>query len=58
MEDNLLVIERTFHASVPKVWAALSNAEQMKHWYFNIPDFRPEVGLEFSFSAGESPYKT
>lgn len=58
MKNNPIIIERTFNSSIDKVWAAITKPEQMKQWYFDIPEFRPEVGLEFSFSAGESPHKT
>ena len=44
-----VVIERTFNAPVARVWKALSDADQMRHWYFDLPDFRPEVGFEFEF---------
>lgn len=47
-----LVIERTYDAPVHKVWQALTDKDQMKHWYFDIPDFKPEVGAEFTFTAG------
>ena len=47
-----LVIERTYEASIERVWEALTNKDQMKHWYFEIADFKAEVGFEFQFSAG------
>ena len=48
-----IVMERTFNASIAKVWQAITNNEQMKQWYFNLPEFKPEVGFEFQFFAGE-----
>ena len=47
-----LVIERTYDAPVNKVWQALTDKEQMKQWYFDIPDFRAEIGAELTFEAG------
>ena len=47
-----LVIERTYDAPIEKVWQALTDKEKMKHWYFDIPSFKPELGTEFTFEAG------
>ena len=46
-----LVIERTFEAPVASVWKALTISEQMKQWYFDIKDFKAEVGFEFQFDV-------
>jgi uncharacterized protein YndB with AHSA1/START domain len=43
------VIERIYNAPVTKVWQALTDNDQMKKWYFDIADFKPEPGFEFSF---------
>jgi uncharacterized protein YndB with AHSA1/START domain len=42
-------LERTFNAPVARVWKALTDAEQMRVWYFDLKEFRPEVGFEFEF---------
>ena len=44
-----IVIERTFGARVAKVWSALTEVDQMREWYFDLNEFRPEVGFEFEF---------
>ena len=52
-KDNLakaVVIERTFNASVARVWKALTDVEQMRQWYFDLKEFKPEVGFEFDFT--------
>lgn len=46
------VIEQTYNAPVEKVWKAISDREQMKQWYFDVPAFKPETGTEFQFTAG------
>lgn len=46
-----LVIEKTLNAPAARVWKALTDAGQMKHWYFDIADFKPEVGFEFEFTV-------
>lgn len=45
-------IERVFDASIQKVWEALTNNEQMKQWYFKLPEFKAEKGFEFRFYGG------
>ncbi|HEX2395264.1 MAG TPA: SRPBCC domain-containing protein [Bacteroidales bacterium] len=52
MNEQPVVLERVFNAPVSKVWRALTNPEEMKKWYFDIPGFRPEVGFRFSFYGG------
>ncbi len=47
-----IIIERIFDAPVARVWQALTDSEQMKQWYFDIPNFKAEPGFEFSFSGG------
>jgi uncharacterized protein YndB with AHSA1/START domain len=47
-----VVIERTFDAPVAKVWQAISDKDEMKKWYFDLPEFKPEAGLEFQFYGG------
>ena len=44
-----IVLERTFDASVGRIWAALTDVNQMREWYFDLKEFRPEVGFEFEF---------
>ena len=51
-EQNLtegVVVERTFNAPVAKVWRALIDVEEMRQWYFDLKEFKPEVGFEFEF---------
>ena len=47
-----VVIERTYDAPVETVWKAVTNKEQMKHWYFDLKEFEPEIGFEFQFHGG------
>src|ERR1700756_2231998 len=44
-----VVIERTFNAPVERVWKALTDVAQMRQWYFDLKEFKPEVGFEFEF---------
>jgi uncharacterized protein YndB with AHSA1/START domain len=46
-----VVIERTFNAPVARVWKALIDADEMRVWYFDLKEFKPEVGFEFEFTV-------
>ena len=52
MKNEPFVIERTMNAPTEKVWEAITNRDQMEQWYFNLAEFKPEVGFEFSFEGG------
>jgi uncharacterized protein YndB with AHSA1/START domain len=44
-----VIVERTFNAPIARVWKALTDVDQMREWYFDLTEFRPEVGFEFGF---------
>lgn len=46
-----IIIERTFDAPVERVWKALTDLEAMRVWYFDLKQFKPEVGFEFEFTV-------
>ena len=46
-----LVIERSFNAPVSRVWKAITDADEMRHWYFDLKEFKPEKGFEFEFTV-------
>ena len=47
--SEAIVLERTLNAPVAKVWQALTDVDQMRQWYFDLKEFKPEVGFEFEF---------
>lgn len=53
MKNESLIVEQTFHTTIENVWKALTDKEQMKYWYFNLPEFKPKVDFEFRFKAGK-----
>ena len=55
--DTPVVVERTFDVSREIVWEAITNKEKMKQWYFDLPEFKAEVGFEFEFWAGQEEGK-
>ena len=54
MENEAFVIEQTYQASLAGVWKAITDKDEMKLWYFDLPEFTPEVGSEFRFMGGPS----
>ena len=53
MASQPLVVERVYNAPANRVWQALTNEADMRKWYFNVSGFKPEVGYEFEFTAGD-----
>ena len=53
MDNKPLVIEKKFNAPAEKVWKAITDKENIRKWFFDIKEFRPEVGFEFQFIAGK-----
>ena len=49
MAKEPVVIERIFNAPAAKVWKALTDVKEMKHWYFDVSDFKPEPAFAFQF---------
>jgi uncharacterized protein YndB with AHSA1/START domain len=49
MTTEAIVIERTLNAPVARVWQALTDVDQMRQWYFDLKEFRPQAGFEFEF---------
>jgi len=47
--SHAVVVERTFNAPVERIWKALTDVNQMRQWYFDLKEFKPEVGFEFAF---------
>jgi uncharacterized protein YndB with AHSA1/START domain len=44
-----IVIERIYNAPVERVWKALTDVDQMREWYFDLKEFKPQIGFEFEF---------
>ena len=59
MSNAPFVIEKVYDAPAAKVWKAITDVNDMKQWYFDLAEFKPEVGFEFNFTAGpeEKLYK-
>jgi uncharacterized protein YndB with AHSA1/START domain len=46
-----LIVERTMNAPVARVWQALTAVEHMNRWFFDLKEFKPEVGFIFEFTV-------
>lgn len=53
MNEQPFIIERIYNAPIAKVWEAITDPAKMKEWYFDIADFKAEVGHQFSFMGGD-----
>lgn len=54
--EDPIVVEQTFAASPDAVWKAITDATEMRQWFFdNIPEFEPRVGFstQFDVDTGE-----
>lgn len=50
--DHPFTIDRIFNAPASIVWKAITDKEEMKHWYFDLKAFKAEPGFEFQFYGG------
>lgn len=57
MKNQPIIVERIFNAPIKKVWKAITEKEEMKKWYFDVSDFKPESGFKFEFTAGDTKGK-
>lgn len=53
MGPTPIIKEVSINAPVAKVWKAITDRDDMTHWYFNLVEFKPEVGFRFSFTGGD-----
>ena len=53
METKPLIVERTYHAPIQKLWIAITDKDQMKEWFFDLQEFKPERGFKFQFTGGD-----
>jgi len=47
-----VIQEYSYNASPKKIWDAITRKKEMKLWYFDLEEFKPEVGFEFRFWGG------
>jgi uncharacterized protein YndB with AHSA1/START domain len=54
MNNAPFTIERTYRSPIEKVWKAITDRDDMRQWYFDLKEFKLEVGFEFQFTGGPS----
>ncbi|HWJ27528.1 MAG TPA: SRPBCC domain-containing protein [Flavisolibacter sp.] len=52
MNNPPIIKEITLNTAINKVWKAITDKYEMKQWYFDLDDFRPEPGFSFQFWGG------
>lgn len=52
MNQPPITKEQVYNAPVALVWKALTEKDQMKEWYFDLPAFNAIPGFEFRFTGG------
>ena len=57
MDKQPIIVEKLFNAESGKIWRAITDKNEMKSWYFDLAEFKPEPGFTFSFTGGPSPEK-
>ena len=51
-DDDPIIVEQSFNATIESVWKAITEVDQMRQWFFeNIPSFKPEVDFETQFNV-------
>ena len=48
---SAIIVEEIYNVPVANVWEAITNKDKMKQWYFDLTEFKAEVGFEFSFEG-------
>ena len=51
--SNPVIKEVLLNAPASKVWKAITDKNDMKQWYFDLAEFKPEAGYEFQFYGGD-----
>lgn len=55
--EHPLVFEYIYNAPVSNLWLAITDKDEMRKWYFDLPEFKPQVGFEFQFWGGTESCK-
>lgn len=50
MTSNPILIEEIINTSIDKIWNAITDKTEMAQWYFNLKEFKPEVGFDITFT--------
>jgi len=48
----MIQLEKILQAPIALVWEAITDKHKMKQWYFDLEEFKQEIGFEFRFKGG------
>ena len=51
--NESIKVEQVVNAPVQRVWKAITDADEMRQWYFDMTEFKPEPGFGFQFYGGD-----
>jgi len=57
MDSKPIIIEEELKAPIEIVWRALTDRAEISQWFFEVDEFEPEVGFNFSFYDGGEEQK-
>jgi uncharacterized protein YndB with AHSA1/START domain len=57
MQTVPVVKEVMLNAPAYIVWKAITDKDQMKEWYFAVPEFKPEPGFQFKYYGEKNGQK-
>lgn len=57
MDTAVIVIERTYDATVGQVWDALTDIDKLNQWFFKLEEFKAAPGFAFNFSGNDNGVK-
>jgi uncharacterized protein YndB with AHSA1/START domain len=57
MKQSPIIFEQTLTVTPEEIWQAITDKEQMKEWYFDLSDFKPEPQFHFQFEGGTDTNK-
>ena len=52
MYELPIIVTQYFKIDAQTVWAALTEKDAMKIWYFDLAEFKPQMGFRFTFTGG------
>jgi uncharacterized protein YndB with AHSA1/START domain len=57
MTSTPVLVETRLNFPAEAIWSALTDKDKMKQWYFEVPEFKLEVGFEFKYIGEDAGKK-
>lgn len=52
MNSQPIVVKQEYNVPAAKLWQVLTDVDEMRNWYFDLQEFKGEIGFKFQFTAG------